>query len=382
MTSPRLRAAAAGAAACLLLAACGSATVGGTGTATRLGTGEAAVLAAVKSTSTSSYRFSASVTVAGLSGGGLSALGSLASGGSGDETTMAGEFSAPQHAVEISLSLGAGTSAGAQSIEEIALLASGDVYLRMSLGGPAKWYEVSGSSELGEVESALSQFGGSPQAYLANIAPGIVSVQVAGHPTLGGVATTEYLVTENARELVRKLLSGTLGDDLSQLLTGSSSVPAKDAKTLQQLRTALTDAFDALPATLALQLWVDGAGHPRQVEMSIPIGKLMAAMFTAVVKAIPAISEGITGASGSSGAGLSQALSSIAAEVAGASETLQMGFSGFGGDIRIAVPPASQVQTMPSSLGGSSSGLGGTGTAGTGTGVTGSTSSSSSSASS
>lgn len=327
MPKPRAAAITGLAALTLGLAACGTGTLDSQ-TSGQSATPKAAVLAAVSQMKSSSYRFAMRLVISGL-GQATSSLGG--SGGASSETiTGAGAYSAPQQAVEMTLNTGLAGSASTSTVDEIVFERTGKAYMRVAGGALAdKWYQLDVGS-LGQLQSMFSSLGGGPGAYLGGVSDAIVSVQRVGTAEVAGVATTEYAVTENLHAYLSKVLgSNVLSGLFSSLLSGSGMTSAEKSA----MTNAINAALAAMPQEMTLDTWLDGAGHLRRMTVTLPLGALMSAMFSALSKSVGAGMTGVTGGS----------LSMIDSAFAHMSETMTLVVTQVGGAVDIVAPAASQI---------------------------------------
>jgi hypothetical protein len=320
----------------VVLAACGTSTLGSQGASQQQRpAARATVLASIAAVKTASYRFTLQLAMSGL-GQALSSMGS-APGSTPPASDLSingsGEFSASQDAIEMTIG-GAMTSlvgVPGAALQEIVFTRTGVIYVRLpaSPGASVKWFEVSAGSgsEAAAITSLLKSLGSvSPSSYLSTFGQAITSVRAIGTANVEGTSTTEYAVTENLRSVMDKMMSNGLVGNLGSALSGRSGLG------VQKFTQTFEAALNAMPATLTIDIYLDGAGHLRRLSVTIPLGAMFAALFSGL---------------GSSGAGISSVSQSEMATIQRAfslvSESFTMDLTSYAGDIHISAPPASEV---------------------------------------
>jgi hypothetical protein len=333
MTKSRLLGAAGLTSLALILAACGTATIGSQGASHQQRSASATVLASMSAVKTSSYHFVMQVDMRGF-GQALSSMGSTAIP---DDlsTNGSGEFSGAQDAIEVSVGgsmMSLMSNKSAAQMQEIVFLSTGVVYLELpaSLGGSSKWVEVSsgkGSSggEIGSLLSSLSS--ASPIGYLSAFDQDITSVRAIGTAQVDGTSTTEYALVENLRSIMDGMSSSGVVGALGNLLSGGSGVAG------QQYTQDLDAALRAMPPTITIDAYLDGAAHLRRLSLTMPLG----AMFTALMSHLASSEAGVSGPSQSQIAAIEKAFSHL-------SESFTMDLT-YAGAIHISAPSASEIST-------------------------------------
>ncbi len=332
-------------AAAVALAGCGSIALPGSNGAQQQavlhGTPKQALLAAMSSTRHQSYDFTLEATMSGL-GGAAAALGSSL----GADAT--GTFSAPQDAIRMQEAVTSGSAqgilgsltSGGKSPSNVKttillFLKTGSAYVSVQGLGtalPKPW-----------IKENLGAFSGlsdsDPSSYLNSVAPYVVSTKTVGRAVIDGTQTTELAVTENARAMIEKALGSGLGSQIDSLMGGSTGGNSMAPEVVSWIKSA----FQALPPSLVLHVWIDSQDRLRQVQMSLPLGPFFQSLFSHLFSAIGnSGGDGISGSTGVSG------LQPIVHSFENMSMSMTMTLSRYGIAAHITPPPAGEVESASS----------------------------------